>query len=248
MEHEKGDVVGWAREVSRYDPHGLVDLEDELLTPGLFDRYEWSETTQSNRDANSGCCLWALVKVLLLLAAPAAPMYGPVGFTNGSYRGMEREFSASEAYPVSALCFAYGLLALGFFLWQRRKNPYRDRLVPTFAWIYLVCSVLTLYLAYGSAESFSGGIALYVAPMWALLVASMAALVYEYMRPRGVLLRPRAKIETLADEDREMLVGVRREALQVLADRGLLEGGSVEELSTRPLGKLHVGPEDAHAQ
>ena len=47
---------------------------------------------------------------------------------------------------------------------------------------------------------------------------------------------PRLKIALLAEEDRAMLVGVRRDALQVLSDRGLLEGGSVEELSARPLG------------
>ncbi|NYF98790.1 hypothetical protein [Janibacter cremeus] len=254
MEHEKGDVLGWAGEVSREDPHGLIELEDELLTPAADDRYEWSEATRSNWRRNAGPLPWALVKLVFMLLVPLlwlaaiAPIYGPVGFTNGSYRGMEREFSASGAYPVSALCFTYGLVVLGYCYWVWRKDHVRYPVATTFAWIYLVCAGLTLPLAYGNAESFAGSIGLYVAPMWALLVASVATLVYQYRSPGGVRVGSRVKVALLAEEDRAMLVGVRREALQVLADRGLLEGGSVEELSDRPLGELHVAPEDAHAQ
>ncbi|NYF98755.1 hypothetical protein [Janibacter cremeus] len=253
MEHEKGDVLGWAGEVSREDSHGLVELEDELLIPAAFDRYDWGEATRSSFRRNGGPLPWVLAKagfmllVPLLWLASVAPIYGPVAFTNGSYRGMEREFSASGAYPVTALCFAYGLLVLGYLYVRWREDHDRVSGATTLGWIYVVCAVLTLPLAYGNADSLSGGIGLYVAPMWTVLVASVVTLVYQYRSPRGVRVGPRLKTALLEGEDRAMLLDVRREALQVLADRGLLEGGSVEELSARPLGELHVAPEDAHA-
>lgn len=161
---------------------------------------------------------------------------------------MERSFSASGAYPVSALCFAYGLAVLGYFYWVWREDHVRNSAATTFSWNYLVSAVLTLPLAYSHADSVSDGIWLYVAPIWALLVAAVATLVYQYRSPRGVRVGPRLRLDFVAEEDRTMLLGVRREALQVLSDRGLLEGGSVDELSARPLGKLHGGPEGPRAE
>lgn len=236
-------TVLWAKRVSRYDPHGLTDLEDVLLAPSLPNVRRFSKAAQSAFWRR----YWGRVPFLL---AMIAPLYGPVGFSSGSYRGMERNVSTSEAYPVSALTFSLGIAALVFwYLKWRRNGRLRDGLALTMAVVYVVCAVITLPLAFGFSDSFRGGIVIYVIPMVVLLVLALITAVYQGMSPRPpVDETKRLKPETLTDEDREFLLNERREALGALADRGLLEGGSVEELAGRPLGELHVSTEESDDQ
>lgn len=233
----KGPVV-WAQNVSRHEPHGLADVENVLL----YDDPENKKRIRHGVKRDFGRSSARLVGFL----AVAAPLYGPVGFSEGQHRGMEREFDPGEAYPVSALAFVVGAIVLGYFFWRwRNHGRLRDPFGVTVGVLYVVVALLTLYFGYSNADLIDGSTALYMSPVWVVLALSLLTVGYQVPSPRNPAKTwERFDIALLATEDREMLLNERTEALRVLADRGLLgDDVSVEELSARPLGELHVSME-----
>lgn len=235
-------VVVWAQEVARQEPHGLAEVENVLL----YDHPENKERTRHGVKRGFGDRCGRI----LIYVAFAAPLYGPVGFTQGSHRGLEREFDPNEAYLLSALAFIMGAALLGYFYRHWRSDRLRNGLAVTSAATHLVAAALTLYFAYSKADLFQGSTALYMAPVWIVFVLALITLGYQIPSPRNPAMEwQRFDASMLATEDREMLLGERTEAIRVLADRGLLEEDeSVEALTSRPLGELHIPMETTDEQ
>lgn len=238
---DQGIAVAWAERVSRHDPHALVHVEDVLLTNLPRNRKRLRHGLKGGFRAVAWLTVFALLAV--------SPLAAPVVFSSGRWWGTTREYDAGWAYPAAATVSWIGVLVLAIYYAQwRRQRPVRlrDSNGTKFAVMYVVSTLLALWFAHSASETFDGSIGWYVLPLWILLPLSVLSVVYQVRSPANPVSENRLDVSRIHREDQAWLLEERDQALRVLANRGLLEGASPDELAARPLGELHLSREESH--
>lgn len=240
---EPGIADEWAARVPKDHLHRLVDVENMLLINN--DR---NVRRLEPRLEGAG---WRIAWLTVFALLAVSPLAAPVVFSSGSFRGTSREYDAGWAYPTAAAVCWIGLVVVGIWLveWRRRRPVrHRDPNAAKLAVVYVISTGFALSAAHGRAETVDGSIGWYVVPMWILLPASLATAVYQYRSPADPAwpnsplkaAKTRVDVRRIHPDDQAWLLEERDRALRVLADRGMLEGGSPDELANRPLGQLHL--------
>jgi hypothetical protein len=225
-------AVHWARKVQTYEPHGLADLENILL----------SDKPQNRERLRYGLRMGARrrLREMLITLMMVGPLLGPVAFTEGRYRGMARTYQPEVAYPLAAVGCAAGVVVLGVLLsrWWRGDRV-RDPLTLTLAVLFGLSAAATLKLAHDLSTSLDENPTAYVAPAWVLLGAAVLTVIHQSLNASNPV-RQRFRVEFLHRDDRAMLLRERSTALAILSERGMLDGHNPEVLDARPLGALHL--------
>lgn len=225
------DAVEWAGTVDPAAPHGLVDVEDVLLSPSPanIQRLTWHDRFSGVR----------VVGLLVFLIAAVAPAFGPGAFMEHVWRRPGYTLDVQLAFRMAAVAFCIGMVfQLGFLVTWWRAGRKRDGAVLGWSIAYAVCGVITLLRARGHVGEFDGNATAYLVPVWITLALSALTIVLVAISAPDPMKR-RIRTARLSDDSRALLLAERAAALRTLAERDLLDPTQVEALSARPLGELH---------
>lgn len=227
------DVVEWAQSVGSDEPHGPRDVEDVLLRNHPANQQRLSpERTRGKYDVVLGTL------AMIYVFAAFAPLFGPILFLGGYYKGRSIDpTGVSDALLWSAIAFGFAaVFYVGQLVgWWRAR--YRSVGIIAMAGLAIGCGYLTLSAANDGLDRFYGDPTIFLVPIWATILLAAVTILVHAVSPKSP---DRMGTKNLTEESRALLVSERGEALEVLAERGMLEGCGVATLNARSLGELHV--------
>lgn len=240
MSRAYADATEWAKDVDASEPHDLRAVDEVVLrcAPVTLMRLELAdERTFTGRVRGGLTAVFGILALAGPVAALTAWWDGRIWVPNGSYvRTFEANFDIDYAVPVTAIGFLLGvaLQVVSVIEWWRGGRT-RDRFVPGLAGAIGVCAMATLWMALRSDEAAARDSNLYLVPVVVAVFIGIGIVILFGMTAGGEPTR-NVDVETMPPEAVELLLDERRSALQVLAERGLLEQGDVETWATLPLG------------
>lgn len=233
----------------------LADLENTLLVNRKPNLRRLAHPVKGRFWLGSRGPLYMLLMLIPLLA----PLLMYVGLMaagdSGSYRP-----AVAFLTTLAVSLFVIAFLAVFYLAW-RRRNPRRRSTVPTiFSCLYVVVGALSLVLYFLNVTAFDVPVDWSVLPLWILLALCVASVVYQVKSPpdpawshlwsasgESAPNMTRLEPRRLHPEDRARMLDERDQAVRILVERGLLTDVDPDELSTRPLGELHLDREGHHA-
>lgn len=232
------DAVEWARNVGEQNPHGLLDVEDVVLSTHPENKARLSRTGHVRVGAKE------ILGVLAYGVAACAPLAGPGAFAVHVWRRPGYTLDVESAFPQASIAFLVSCAFLvGLFAAWWRRGRYRDGVAIGLSLLTIGCGALTLVRANEFRNEFDGDPTIHLVPVWAAIVIATAVVLCHAFSAADPQ-RNRTGTANLTDGSRAMLLAEREAALRVLAEREMLSDGDVDALSARPLGELHLPEEE----
>lgn len=233
------DTVAWARTVEpRFDPHGLVDLENHLLSASKANKDRWDAKTSLSLKM-WGVSALIVATIVLLMPLGAWQGSGEVHTIRGGSHF--HSYDPVDAYRHTAIAFWIGLaaLALGFAstVLAPGEKRYQSAALMVLAGVDGVIGLIVLAIELLHWPTYPGSPILHVVPVLGLVLLAAAVIVVHSKRKANPY-DGRFEWERVPQQHPAML-RERAAALEVLQERRLLDASvPLEALNRRPLGRL----------
>ncbi|MGP6170266.1 hypothetical protein ACTU6U_07985 [Microbacterium sp. A196] len=223
----------WARQVSRYEPHGLDVLEAHVLA--------WTGRADEIVKTPKWRVAWSIAPLLALLASIGgfAAVFGSprdiaIGRTDAPDMGSIPW--AMLSYGVAA--FGVVLILIRWFVDGRRRNGSLLILLG----LTIGFGVLGVLIAFQLAAEGGADTGLMMLPAYVMMaLAVVVFVVIAVSPPQAPIVETQAiPIDELDEKAMRYVMQERNDAIDALAERRLLPDVDIKVLKARPLGRLHI--------
>lgn len=226
----------WAQRVGAHEPHGLVEVEAQVLNGAQYTLWRASRDRGSKK--GEGVLLAVIFSAGVLGALAGATVF--LNRENALY--LSYNFGTEFGLVAAAIGFVFGfVLQFVMLIEWFREGRLRSIFGAVFSLGMLVCASLTLWLGYREVGGDVTAAMPYLLP--ALLTAGASLLLIigrlaGHARQSVTALQPGVEVKHIPPRNKQALLADRRQALHTLADRNMLTAGEPEDLAQRPLGLL----------
>ncbi|MFJ9392511.1 hypothetical protein ACIRON_27080 [Nocardioides sp. NPDC101246] len=221
----------WANRRDRHEPFDLDELNRVVLDHAYID-LEAARRRRGNPLMRIGAALMFWVAAL----GTAGPLFAAGVFVSGGgYRKFSEDFSAGFEVQCIYIGSILGSVAVLYFLvpWLRASHRQWSGTLAAMSVAVAVTTLILLVLIYTSNADIYPRLPM-VIPVWITFVLAIAAVIADY-RLHSNVKPPEVAIDSLSDEDIEVLRASRRQALRIFRTQGLVGYGEFTDFDKSPL-------------